>query len=237
MARLSLTCPQCKLDMMVPENAIGRNGLCPECGTAIPIREDNTRPYKRRRPQSNALAPLAKPRESTGNGEDSWRQFATAVDLYNQRRYAEALTLLSELQDVFPGNPHVADAQEQCLRALRDVIDPGRRYAEPDTDAAQLTPDLVRRVVLDKMLNGESDDIQLRAAALAATFLDMNQPAAPTAPNPKSAPDENSPDIILDPEPEIPEEIISVKPAPAKRKSRAKAAPRKKKPRGRPPKE
>jgi hypothetical protein len=178
--------------MMVPGNAVGRTGLCPECSTTIPIREDNTRPYKRKRTRSNAVAPLARARENGGASEDSWRQFATAVDLYNQRRYAEALTLLSKLESDYPGNPHINAAREQCLRALQETIDPGMRYAEPDLDAGQLTPDLVRRVILDKLLNGETEDIQMRAAELAARCIGMLASGA--------SPEEDSPNIVLRPE-------------------------------------
>lgn len=178
MNKLSLTC-ECGQEMVVPASALGRSGLCPGCGTQVNITSENTHPYQpRRRPmpqRSVAVRTTEPPRESTSR-EDAWRNFAAAVDLYNTRRYAEALTLLNVLLRQFPGNEHVVSARDQCLEALQRVTHSGHTYDGQPIDDAVLSPELVKSVVLDKLLRASSEEVQLRAAELAARMLGILEP-------------------------------------------------------------
>lgn len=160
--------------MVVPGSAVGKTGLCPGCGAEIQISAENTRPYEERKRRGGGL--LALRREvNTGNDnrEESWRRFAAAVDLYNTRRYAEALTLLNALITQFPGNPHVETARNQCMEALQRTTLSGYTYDGAPVDDGVLNEALVKCIVLDKMLNGAAEEIQLRAADLAARMLGL----------------------------------------------------------------
>lgn len=197
MSKLSLTCA-CGQDMLVPESALGKVGLCPSCGVEIPIGTDNTRPYEPPRPTGGRLLSLqhrATPRDPDQQ-EQSWRRFAEAVDLYNDRHYAEALTLLNTLQEEFPGNPHIQTAREQCLRALQRSATALQVYDGQQIEDVRLSPELVKSVVLEKMLNSKDESVQLQAAQLAAHLLGMFQPATPPT---QEATPAAPPDIVLQP--------------------------------------
>lgn len=186
MTKRTLTC-SCGLEMQVPASAIGRNGLCPECGAEIAITEENTRIYTAPRNGAGGLLSYKKKHEvvqSNEAREESWRKFAAAVDLYNTRRYAESLTILNGLQATFPGNQHIEVARQQCLDALQLTMSDTREYDGRLVQSDYLNTDLVRSVVLDKLLNGASEDVQLQAAALAANMLGMFPGAAAPAPPP-----------------------------------------------------
>lgn len=177
MSKLALTCA-CGQEMAVPENAIGKKGLCPDCGTEIRITKKNTSPWRKRRgggllALSRGASPPALQRASE---DDAARQFAESVDLYNQRRYAEALTVLNGLRKNHPDNPHIEAAQGQCALALQRSTAGGTQYAGEAVAQDILTPELVKSVVLDKMLNASTDDAQLQAADLAAQLLGMYGP-------------------------------------------------------------
>jgi len=187
MNKLSLHC-DCGQEMIVPESALGKAGLCPGCGAQVPISEENTRPHQppRRREHGGGLLSLRKQREAkqaTSHREEAWRNFAAAVDLYNARKYAEALTLLNNLIQQFPGNPHIETARDQCLDALQRIAFSPHNYDGLPVDDAVLSPELVKSVVLEKMLHGGTEDVQLRAAELAARLLGVfeHAPAPPEA--------------------------------------------------------
>ncbi|MBI2435353.1 MAG: hypothetical protein HYV26_21055 [Candidatus Hydrogenedentes bacterium] len=173
MDKLSLVCA-CGQEMVVPESALGRSGLCPGCGQQIEITRDNTQPYRPRRRETGGRMLAVRRREvrqEDNHREEAWRNFATAVDLYNGRRYAEALTLLNTLLQHFPGNEHVETARDQCLEALQRTTHSAHHYEGRPIDDGVLSPELVKSVVLDKMLNGATDEVQLQAAELAARLL------------------------------------------------------------------
>jgi hypothetical protein len=201
MSKLSLTCA-CGQDMLVPASALHRVGLCPSCGVEIAISEGNTRPYEPPRPTGGRLLSLQHQQRATPRDPDqqeqSWRRFAEAVDLYNDRHYAEALTLLNALQEEFPGNPHVQAAREQCLRALQRSATALQVYDGQQIEDIRLSPELVKSVVLEKMLHSKDEAVQLQAAQLAAHLLGMFSPAptpAPAGPLADSPPP--PPDIVL----------------------------------------
>lgn len=177
MAKLTLTC-ECGQEMLVPESAMGRVGLCPECGAHLTISEANTHrdytPDPERRPGSGLLGKRHRTRQDSASREDAGRRFATAVDLYNARRFAEALSLLDALLQEYPGNAHIESARRECVEALRGPRMLGFQPTagqRADTPPA-LTPELVREVVLDRLLYGD-DETRLRAAELAARLLGM----------------------------------------------------------------
>lgn len=199
MPRLTLTC-DCGQEMFVPESAVGRAGHCPACGRAIVIDPDRVRPrdgggrllsMRRATPR----APVAAPSE----GDAGWRQFAEAVDLYNGKRYAEALAILNALHEAHPGNPHVDAARAQCLRALQRSANALQQYGGARVADDRLTPELVKSVVLDKMLHARDEGVQLRAAELAARLLGLLPGGAPAPSAPVAAPGAEGPrDIVLD---------------------------------------
>jgi len=180
----------CGQTMSVPESALGRVGLCPACGTEIAItRERIEQPTPAPlRPGGGLLSRKRSMQVTQGNEnrEEAWRKFATAVDLYNNRRYAEALTLLNTLQQTFPGNPHVDAAQAQCAEALREAATPRLEYAGTPVDEATLSEELVKSIVLKKMLHGGTEEIQLQAAELGARLLGLLH-ASDTARSAKTA--------------------------------------------------
>jgi len=137
----------------------------------VAIAEANTRPYRRRANRPPAPRRLTRAHTNAVARDDAARRFASAVDLYNSRRYAEALTLLNRLQQDYPGNGHVEAAREQCAAALEGGVK-GTYHGRP-LDESHLNPDLVKQVVLDKMLRGQSEAVQLQAADMAARMLGL----------------------------------------------------------------
>jgi len=175
MRKLVLTCGVCGQRMLVPRSAIGRTGLCPACGARVHISTDNT----------TAAAPK---RKGTFAGGASWwqgggkanddakRRFGEAVDLYYSGRFAEALAIFNGLARDFPNNPDIQNGRVQCEKALRRP-GAGRRLALEDKSErvkdAVLDRETVERIVLEKLVAGESDAIQLQAAEIAAKILGM----------------------------------------------------------------
>lgn len=192
MNSFTLICP-CGQSMSVPESAVGRTGLCPACGKELQITRDRLRdgPGKRRGGGLLSRRNSLQVTKNNENREEAWRKFATAVDLYNNKRYAEALTLLNALQQVFPGNPHVEAAQVQCAEALKDATSPVLQYDGAPVAETTLSEELVKGVVLKKMLNGGTEEIQLQAAELAARLLGL-------FPQPHSSPEMPSPIIFAE---------------------------------------
>lgn len=174
MSKLTLTCG-CGQEMLVPESAMGKVGLCPQCGREVVITRVNTRaiesaPPAPRRPGSGLLNKRHAVRRVNELREESSRKFANAVDLYNNKRYAEALAILDGLMSDFPDNGHVQSAREECLRALHGLLALPRTYDERPVAEQTLNADLVRSVILEKLLHGD-DATQLQAADLAARLL------------------------------------------------------------------
>lgn len=174
MGKLTLTCA-CGQEMLVPVSAIGKVGLCPQCGREVAISRENTRtpdsaPPTPRRPGSGLLNKRHAVRRVNELREESSRKFASAVDLYNNKRYAEALAILDGLMNDFPDNGHVHSAREECLHALHGLPALPRTYGEQPVAEQTLNADLVRSVVLEKLLHGD-DATQLQAADLAARLL------------------------------------------------------------------
>ncbi|MCC6144136.1 MAG: hypothetical protein IT368_10045 [Candidatus Hydrogenedentes bacterium] len=172
MEKRTLIC-SCGQEMMVPASAIGRRGLCPSCGTEIEITEENTRSPHADRPRGSGL--LGRRQIATATQvprEEASRRFATAVDLYNAERYAEALIVLDGLLADFPSNSHIESARTQCIEALHGPLEvPALTYENQPVDDTRLSIDLVKSVVLDKLLNGRSEEVQLKAAEIALQLL------------------------------------------------------------------
>ena len=175
MRKLILTCGSCGQRMQVPRSAIGRTGLCPACGTTVRINSDNT----------TTAGPARKGMFTGGTSwwrgagkanDDAKRRFGEAVDLYYSGRFAEALAIFNGLARDYPGNPDIQNGRVQCERALRHP-GAGRRLALEDktekVKGAVLDRETVERIVLEKLVAGESEAIQLQAADIAARILGM----------------------------------------------------------------
>ncbi len=177
MEKLTLSCA-CGQEMLVPASAMGKVGLCPSCGAEIRIEASNTRareaaPVAERRAGSGLLGrQRAVAKRVSEPREESWRKFAAAVDLYNAHRYAEALALLDTLLQDYPGNPHIEAARQECLQPLLGAPALPRLYDDRPVPDQTLNAELVKSVVLDKLLHGD-DATQLRAAEIAAHLLGL----------------------------------------------------------------
>lgn len=174
MRKLVVTC-QCGQRMQVPRSAVGKTGLCPSCGQSVTITNDNAtqtgpaggRPLNARQVWWNG--------QNAAPPEDARRKFGEAVDLYYNARYAEALAIFNALARQFPGNPDIENGRNQCMSALRRP----RMALEHQggvSQNARLDEETVRRVVLNKMLHGASETVQLQAAELAARMLGLLSP-------------------------------------------------------------
>jgi len=106
--------------------------------------------------------------------EDAKRRFGEAVDLYHQQRYAEALAIFDSLAKQFPDNPNIETGRLQCLNAIK------RPAALPPAggvkllEGAKLDEETVKRVVLEKLLSGATDSVQLQAADIAVQILGLS---------------------------------------------------------------
>ena len=211
MRKLLLTC-ECGERLQVPRSAIGRTGLCPSCGRTIAITASNTStaPVKKERPRDFASAANTWWQGGASPSKEARQQFAQAADLYFNRRYAEALMLFTALAKQFPGNPDIEAGRQECLNALhagqglaledrsgeRGRMDSGRgdmsgrfRPRAETVENAALDDETVKRVVLEKLLHGATDDVQLRAAELAWRILqDCRGAAGAQTPHPRSEP-------------------------------------------------
>ena len=110
--------------------------------------------------------------------EEAKQRFGKAVDHYYAQRYAEAMAIFDSLAKEFPGNPDIDHGRQQCLRAMQR---PAFGPAQPGVGGGQrllaqgeLNRETVRRIVLDKLLNGTTDAIQLQAADLACKYFVLN---------------------------------------------------------------
>lgn len=119
------------------------------------------------------------------------RHFAEAVDLYFSQKYAQALTIFETLADEYPDNADIVSGREMCMAALRNrqqmalehqpntqnqlpaPLDGAgtnaiRRLSPPSEPIPEdVVEDTLKHVLVEKMLNGKDDRIQLRAAELA----------------------------------------------------------------------
>jgi len=175
MRKLVVTC-QCGQRMQVPRSAIGKTGMCPTCGQTVLITAENTRPITP--PQRGRLFGLKNTswwRGATEPPEDAKRRFGQAVDLYCSQRYAEAMAIFNSLAKQFPGNPDIENGRAQCIAALKRppalaLEDKSPGHVDPTLDEAT-----VKDVVLEKLIHGSSETIQLQAAELACRMLGLFQ--------------------------------------------------------------
>ena len=163
--------------MQVPKSAIGRTGICPNCGRNIPIGNANTTPLAvQDRKRGNFFSSGGnwfRDRGGERPSEDAKRRFGQAADLFYGGRYAEALAIFDGLAREFPGNPEIESARTQCLKSMRrpplSLPSPGSSL-ESDKP---LDKELIKRIIVDKMLNGSTEAIQLQAAELAARMVGL----------------------------------------------------------------
>jgi hypothetical protein len=142
-------------------------------------------------------APLGGASWNAGNGSanavppEAKRRFAEAVDLYFSQRYAQALSIFESLAEDYPDNSDIISGRQMCTAALRNrqplaldhqsgsstnlpvpidgrAGEPVRRLAPPtESIPDSVVEDTLKHVLVEKMLNGADDRIQLRAAELA----------------------------------------------------------------------
>lgn len=210
----------CGERIQVPHSALGKAGLCPSCGATIYISKDNAAPYR------GTTAPRSSPppgeRPWSGGGaqnapEEIRRRFAEGVDLYFAKRYSEALVIFNNLAAAMPHDADIQMGQTMCLNALRKITPLGlahegalgRLPAPQDTQeriesilhgpTPALDRDFFKRFLVDKMLHGVGDDIQMRAAELAAKMFGFMEPEKPvdsgTAPTPGPVEEETDHDF------------------------------------------
>lgn len=157
--------------MQVPRSALGKTGLCPACARPIPIRPDNTTPA----PAAGAFSPLktgySGDAECTGPTDDDKRKFGEAVDLYFAKRYGEALSVFSALLERHPGNPEIETGRALCLKSLQTRPVLALEDKRGRLDESALDQDFVKRLVMHLMVNGSTEEIQLKAAELACRML------------------------------------------------------------------
>jgi hypothetical protein len=96
------------------------------------------------------------------------------VDHYYAGRYGQALAVFDGLMKEFPDDSEIERGREQCLAAIRGAKVSGllpHGEADPSPNASMLNEETVRRVVLEKLVGGSSDEVQLQAAELASKLL------------------------------------------------------------------
>jgi hypothetical protein len=160
--------------MQVPRSAIGKTGMCPTCGQTVLITADNTRPVTP--PQRGRLFGLKNTswwRGAAEPPEDSKRRFGQAVDLYCSQRYAEALAIFNSLAKQFPGNPDIENGRAQCINALKRPPALALEDKSSPRPDARLEESTVKEIVLEKLINGSNETIQLQAAELACRMLGL----------------------------------------------------------------
>ncbi|MDX9971888.1 MAG: hypothetical protein RBU21_02750 [FCB group bacterium] len=208
MRKLIVTC-QCGQRMQVPRSAVGKTGLCPTCGQIVTIGNENASATPPPKAGGRPLHARQVWWEGRNNPpEDAKRKFGEAVDLYYAGRYGEALAIFDGLAKQFPGNPDIENGRQQCLSALRRppaALEDNTHGAPPQAPPSSREPlqgsfdeDTVRRVIVEKMLYGGTEAVQLQAAELAARLLGMfpeqgrksNSEASAQGPAPQSGTDE-----------------------------------------------
>lgn len=177
MRKLIVTC-DCGQRLQVPYSALGRMGMCSTCGRKMKITPDIAR-----RDTSGGGAATGGTAYTTGRrgpSEEAKRKFGKAVDLFALGQHREALAIFDELALEFPGNPEIDRGRRECHRALRGgnllshdsggATSTSERLKEGDT----LDWETIERVVLEKLLYGASDSVQLEAARIACEYLEKN---------------------------------------------------------------
>jgi hypothetical protein len=121
-----------------------------------------------------------------GPSIEAKQQFGQAVDLYCAGKYGEALVIFNALSQEFPDSVEIQKARQQCLEARnRDPLNlPGPHSGQVMGDT--LDDEILRsmrRIVVEKMLHGSSDAVQLQAAELVARMSGVLEgtPASPEA--------------------------------------------------------
>lgn len=169
MRKILVTC-ECGQQMKTPRSSLGKMGTCLGCGRTMRITAGNTDPLPRSEKRDVPFGQASPGAPVSDRTDDARRHFGQAVDLYRTKRYAEALAVFDELAREYPGNPEIAHSREECIKAMRSTAllpAPGTRLlAQSDLDERT-----VRRIILDKLLNAPSDEIQLHAAELACKYL------------------------------------------------------------------
>jgi hypothetical protein len=115
--------------------------------------------------------------------EEAKLLFGQAVDHYFAGRCGQALVLFRQLNDIYPGFPEIEQAQFLCRRALRltatstaladPASTPALTHNASEPDETELTPSTIKKFVLRKMVYGETEAIQLRAAELAGRMMGL----------------------------------------------------------------
>ena len=184
MRKLLVTC-QCGQQMQVPRSAIGKMGMCPTCGQSTRISTANTRPLP-----NHGRGPSVHTKQSRSGWsgeyaeppEDAKQRFGKAVDHYYAGRYAESLAVFDSLAKEFPDNPDIEHGREQCLKAMKRPVlaapDPMESRGPRVIQEGALDEETIRRIVLDKLLNGSSDEVQLKAAEIACQYLKLDEAKA-----------------------------------------------------------
>lgn len=192
MQKLILTCDSCGQRMQVPRSAIGRTGMCPNCGATIRITANNTAAAVRGKNPGGGGGLFGGRnlfwRGGSGSSggtptEEAKQRFGRAVDLFYGGKHAEALAIFDSLAKEYRDNPDIEAARQQCLSALQE----GRGGPLAIEDQAsgsgwgsnmpalpeELDEETVRRVVIEKLLRGRTEEVQLRAAEIASRWLGM----------------------------------------------------------------
>ncbi|MCF6284177.1 MAG: hypothetical protein L3K26_03175, partial [Candidatus Hydrogenedentes bacterium] len=111
------------------------------------------------------------------------QRFGRALDLYCAGSFGEALVIFDALMQEFPESMEIEKARHQCIEARnRDPLH------LPGPDSGQVMGDVLdentlrsmRRIVVEKMLHGATEPVQLQAAELVARMggvLDTARPA------------------------------------------------------------
>ncbi len=181
MRKLFITCT-CGQQMQVPRSAIGKMGQCPSCGDKIPITRETTSRTRRASMAKGTPNPNRWGRQK-GPSIEAKERFGRAVDLYCAGNYGEALVIFNMLSQEFPDSIEIQKAREQCIEARnRDPLN------LPDPASGQVMGDQLdegilrsmRRIVVEKMLHGSSDAVQLQAAELVARMAGVLDGPPPT---------------------------------------------------------
>lgn len=168
--------------MQVPRSAIGKMGQCPSCGDKIPITRETTSRTRRASMAKGTPNPNRWGNQK-GPSIEAKERFGRAVDLYCAGNYGEALVIFNMLSQEFPDSIEIHKAREQCVEARnRDPLN------LPDPASGQVMGDQLdegilrsmRRIVVEKMLHGSSDTVQLQAAELVARMAGVLDGAPPS---------------------------------------------------------
>lgn len=181
MRKLLLTCA-CKQEIQVPRSALGTIGVCPACGERLEITAHTTRPVPKSHDKAKRDWKVLGGIGGITPPEDARQRFGQAVDLYYAKGYAEALAVFDSLATEFPRNPDIQAAREQCIIAMQH---PALGAPDPTNliEQTEITEETVKRVILDKLLNAESEAVQLHAAELAMKLLGMGVETGPSEPS------------------------------------------------------